>query len=58
MKAFAKQGLAEARQKFAEDGMTVEIFENESEFWLSCDACDLCSNTQMCSGHYEWFFQG
>ena len=58
MKAFAQAGLEEAKSKFAADEMSIETFDAEAEFWLSCDACDVCDARQMCSYHYERLVYG
>ena len=58
MKDFVAAEMASAKRKFAADEMSIEIYENEIEFWLSCDECDLCRSGQMCSGHYEQLVAG
>lgn len=57
MKSIVKSGIDSARQDFV-DGGNIYHLELDIQFWLKVDACDLCTDTQMCSGHYDKFFNG
>lgn len=50
-----ERGLSEAFVFFEKDH-DVEALEDETEFWISVENCELCDGKQLCSAHYERMF--
>lgn len=58
MKNLAQEGLDKAKTEYAnrEDEAAESDLEIEIEFWLSVDECSFCGDRQMCSTHYQRFY--
>lgn len=52
--------IEEAKERYAQDEIDIDTFENEVEFWMRFggETCDLCRPDQMCASHYEKFYGG